>query len=63
MIDDEGNEVPVPAGRSGFLEDADALVIWVADDLIHQIEVSTGSTQFTITFYDFGADITITPPQ
>jgi len=62
VIDDEGNEVPVSAGRSGFLEDADAIAIWVADDLIHQIEVSTGSNQFTVTFFDFGADITITPP-
>ena len=63
MIDEDGNEVPVTAGRSGFLEDADAITIWVADDLIHQIEVSTGSTQFTFTFFDFGADITVTPPE
>ncbi len=61
-FDDDGNEVVVSAGRSGFLEDADAISLSIADDLIHQIEVSTGTTQFTITFFDFGADITITPP-
>ena len=63
LIDEDGNEVPVSAGRTGFLEDAEAIVIWVADDLVHQIEVSTGSTQFTFTFSDFGADITVTPPE
>ncbi len=63
MVDDEGNEVTGPTERSGFLEDADAITIWVADELIHQIEVSTGSNQFVFTFFDFGADITITPPR
>lgn len=38
--------------------------VWIADDVIHQITVvdpSYGTT--TTTFYDFGANIDITPPQ
>lgn len=49
--------------RSGFLEDADTLTIWIADDLIHRISVDSGSTQFTHTYYDFNADITIALPE
>ncbi len=40
--------------------------VWVTDDLIHRIQVTSdaGDTvgSATIDFYDFGADITITPP-
>lgn len=51
------------ATRSGLLDDADTLELWIADDLIHQISVDSGSTQFTHTFYDFGIDITVALPE
>ena len=43
-------------------ERADQLVVWVANDLVHQIEVVSegGSTRYT--FFDIGEDITISPP-
>lgn len=59
-FDESGTEVP--GQRYGFLEDAEVITIWVADELIHQIEVSTETTTFAFTFFDFGADITVTPP-
>lgn len=49
--------------RFGFLEDADRIEVWLADGLIHQISVTEGDSSFTYTFYDFGDDITITPPE
>jgi len=49
--------------RVGFLEDADSITIWIADDLVHQISVNEGATQFTHTFSDFGDDITISAPE
>lgn len=52
----------VDAFRSGFLEDADSLTIWIANDLIHQISVEDGSSQFTHSYYDFNADIEIVVP-
>lgn len=58
-----GEEGVISDVRSGYLEDADALSIWIADDLVHRIAVTTGSTQFTHTFFDFGADITVSAPE
>ena len=55
--DDEG------ARRFGFLEDANAIDVWVADGLIHQISVDSEQSQFTWTFRDFGENITITAPE
>jgi len=47
-----------------FLESLD---VWVADDQIRRIEVTlsaeAGVLGATAEFYDFGADITITPPR
>jgi hypothetical protein len=49
--------------RFGFLEDATSIDVWVADGLIHQIAVDSGSSHFTCTFHDFDADIAIRPPR
>lgn len=54
---DDGEPV---SRRSGFLEDAGQIDVWVADGLVHRISVDG---DFTLTFYDFGADITITAPE
>lgn len=40
---------------------SDAISIWVADDLIHQIDLE-GDENRTITYYDFGGDIEVVPP-
>lgn len=61
-------EVPVDGStadprRFGFLENADQIDVWLANGLIHQISVTDGDDSFTFTFYDFGGDITITPPE
>jgi len=59
---DENDNI-LSESRSGFLEDSDTMTIWIADDLIHQISAGVPGEEFTHTFFDFGADITITPPQ
>ncbi|MFT7602218.1 MAG: hypothetical protein ACI8TP_005186 [Acidimicrobiales bacterium] len=66
FVEEVDEEVPAdgsqPLNRSGFLDDADSLIIWLADDRIHQISVDSGSSQFTHTFLDLGQDIVVTPP-
>lgn len=54
---------PTEPRRFGFLEDADRIEVWVADGLIHRIFVAEGGASFTYTFFDFGANITISPPE
>lgn len=56
--DEEGQ-----ARRSGFLEDADTIDVWVANDLVHRISVTDSVGTFTYTFYDFGGDVVIEAPQ
>ncbi len=63
VVEEGGETIESCERRSGFLEDAESISIWVADDLVHQIAVDSGSVQFTHTIYDLGADITITAPE
>jgi hypothetical protein len=44
------------------IERADELVVWTADDLVHQITVTSDSGVSTMTFSDLGDDITVDPP-
>lgn len=41
-----------------------AVDVWVGDDgLVRRIEVTEGSSPFTVEFFDFGADVDIRPPR
>lgn len=51
------------SSRSGFLEDADSMSIWVADELIRRIQVDTGEYTFDFTYFDFGIDNVVTAPE
>lgn len=45
-----------------YPREVSAIDVWVADKLVHRIQV-TGATSTSMTdFFDFGADISITPP-
>lgn len=48
--------------RSGYLDNAQTIEVWIADDLVHRIRADFGDQSTTHTFSDFGADITIEPP-
>lgn len=61
IVEDADGQI-LSTTRSGFLEDAKEIEVWVADGLIHRISSDNGDESFTYTYYDFGADITITPP-
>ena len=63
FVSEDGETVEDCVRRGGFLEDADSISIWVADNLVHQIAVDSGSTQFTHTIYDLGEDITVSAPE
>lgn len=41
---------------------SETLRVWVADDLVHQIEIADAEQVVRTRFSDFGAEITITAP-
>lgn len=55
-------EGEVTESRSGILDEADVITIWIADDLIHRISVDSPDVKFTHTYYDFNAPIDISLP-
>lgn len=61
FVPEEVPDAAIP--RSGFLDDADSISIWVADDLVYRIAVDMGTDSFTYTFSDFGVDNVVTAPE
>lgn len=45
-----------------YPEDVNRLDVWVADGLVHRLVVESTLGKATVDFYDFDADISITPP-
>lgn len=45
-----------------YPNDVKTLSVWIADDLVHQIEISQRDQTTRTRFYNFGGEITITAP-